>query len=241
MAKPEARVVQLQKDLMKLGMFDALRALNWMIQTMNATNGFKRKDGSNYYYHLVDSTQDLINFGIRDEITITACILHDSVEDIDYVTYEDIIAEYGVAVAGVVSLVTKKEGVDYKDPDGINISKYLNSILQDFRACLVKTADRKHNFSTMADVSAKHEARQVAETEKHFIPFFKEARKLYPEYSAYFHSAKTNIVPHLKRIKKAIETESKLKSEIEELKMKLEQERKHRIALEKKIKKGEIA
>ena len=236
MSKPEARVTQLQKDLMRLGMMDALRALNWMIQIMNANNGYKRKDGSNYYYHLVDATQDLINHGVRDEITITACILHDSIEDIEEVTLDMIREGYGEEVAHTVTLVTKKDDVDYKDEQGINITSYLTAILFDVRACLVKTADRKHNFSTLDSTSAKHEARQVAETEKHFIPFFKEARKRYPEYSAYFHSAKTTIVPHLKRIKKAIATEDKLKNKIKELEMKLEQANKRARALEKKIK-----
>lgn len=235
MAKPEARVVQLQKDLIRLSMMDALRALNWMIQTMNANNGYKRKDGSNYYYHLVDTTQDLINHGVTDEVTITACILHDAVEDIVEVTLDTIREGYGKEVAHTVALVTKRDDVDYKDEQGINITSYLLAILMDVRACLVKTADRKHNFSTLDSTSAKHEARQVAETETHFIPFFKEARKRYPEYSAYFHSAKTTIVPHLKRIKKAIATEEKLKAENADLRIKLEQEKKRNNALEKKF------
>jgi guanosine-3',5'-bis(diphosphate) 3'-pyrophosphohydrolase len=239
-SKPEARVIQLQKDLARLEMWDALRALNWMIQTMNANNGYKRKDGSHYYYHLVDATQDLINHGERDQVTITACILHDAVEDIPELTIEDVREEFGDEVAEVVDLVTKKEGIDYKDAEGKNITVYLQAILRSLRACKVKTSDRKHNFSTLDSTSAKHEARQVDETEKYFIPFFKEARKRYPEHSAYFHSAKTTIVPHLKRIKKAIVTENKLKAEIEDLKMKLEQERKRNNALENKIKKGAV-
>ena len=226
--------MQLQSDLMRLEMYNALKALKCMVKVMNAENGYKRTDGSNYYYHLVDATQDLINFGIKDEVTITACLLHDYVEDVEGVSIQVVADEYGQEVAQVVDMVTKKNGIDYKDADGININNYLSTILLSPRACLVKTADRKHNFSTLDSTSAKHEARQVAETEKHFIPFFKEARKRYPEYSAYFHSAKTTIVPHLKRIKKAIAEEGKLKDRIVELELKLEQERKHIKALEKK-------
>lgn len=205
---------------------------------MNANNGYARKDGRHYYYHLVDATQDLINHGIRDEITLTACILHDSIEDIEVVTYQTILKDYGYEVAQVVNLVTKKKSINYKV--GENLQDYLELILTDVRACLVKTTDRKHNFSTLYATSRQHEKRQTEETEKYFIPFFKEARKRYPEFSAYFHSAKTTIVPHLKRIKKAIATESKLKAEIEELKMKLEQERKRNNALEKKVRKGVV-
>jgi guanosine-3',5'-bis(diphosphate) 3'-pyrophosphohydrolase len=231
----EARVIHIQRELVRLEMFNALRALNWMLETMNAKNGYARKDGSHYYYHLVDATQDLLNAGIRDEVTITACILHDAIEDIDGVTFDLVSSLYGYEVAHVVNLVTKVKGINYKE--GTHLHTYLLLILTDVRACLVKTADRKHNFSTLDSTSAKHEERQMNETEKHFIPFFKEARKKYPEFSAYFHSAKTTIIPHLKRIKKAIDTEEKLKGRIAELELKLEQEKKRYKALEKKTKK----
>lgn len=212
----EARVVHLQRELVRLGFDDALKALNWMIGTMNADNGYKRHDGSHYYYHLVDATQDLLNHGIRDEVTITACILHDSVEDLDDVSHETLLNIYGHDVAMTVQGVTKIKGVDYKIAE--NLQAYLDNQLNYWRMCLVKTADRKHNFSTLGESNEAFERRQVLETEKHFIPFFKEARKRYPQYSAYFHSAKTVIVPHLKRIKKAYETEARLKKEIERLK-----------------------
>lgn len=215
----EARVVHLQRDLVRFGMLDSLKALNWMIGIMNANNGYKRHDGSHYYYHLVDATQDLLNHGIRDEATITATILHDSIEDIKDVTYDYILSEYGYDVAFTVQGVTKLDDVDYKQDE--NMEKYLFDMLNYWRMCLVKTSDRKHNFSTLESSTAKHEWRQVVETEKFFLSFFKEARKRFPEYSSYFHSAKTSIVPHLKRIKKAHDTENKLREEIIELKKKL--------------------
>lgn len=230
----EARVVHLQRDLVRLGMLDALRALNWMIETMNAKNGYARKDGSNYYYHLVDATQDLINHGIRDEITITACILHDAPEDIDGVDYYTISELFGDEVAFIVDLVTKKEGIDYKDEQ--NLKLYLTMILTNVKATLVKTSDRKHNFSTLDSTSEKHELRQTLETEQYFLPFFKDARKRFPEFSGYFHSAKTTIVPHLKRIKKAVENEKKLKDKIAELEAKLLNEKTKNKKLESKLK-----
>lgn len=213
----ESRVIQLQKSLIKLNMNKAMKALNWMIRVMNAENGYARKDGSNYYYHLVDSTQDLINHGIVDEDILTACILHDSIEDIPDVNFELIENNYGLRVANIVDKVTKKDGIDYKDEEGKNIKNYLRIILEDVGACLVKTADRKHNFGTLAACSAKHELRQVKETKEYFIPFAKDARNLYPEYSAYFWSFKTTIMPHLMRIEQAIETENELKEKIKDL------------------------
>lgn len=205
----EARVIHLQKELINMGHVNALRALNWMISVMNADNGYKRHDGSHYYYHLVDATQDLINHGIKEEKILTACILHDAIEDIEDVTEESIAEVYGAEVAMFVNGVTKKEGINYKDPQ--NLEEYLEYILKFVQMALIKTADRKHNFSTLGNSNMKFELRQAIETDVHFLPFFKKARKLYPEYSAYFHSAKTTIMPHLKKIMKYHEDINDLK------------------------------
>lgn len=237
MAK-QSRVEHLRKELTDLGFKKAIYALDGVISIMNADEGYKRKDGSHYYYHLVDATQDLINNGIKDEETLTACLLHDFVEDVPWATLRLIEVNFGGEVANIVSLVTKSDDVDYKVDE--NLQRYLDSILTNVKACLVKTADRKHNFSTLGSTSDKHEIRQANETEKFFIPFFKEARQTYPEYSAYFHSAKTTIMPHLKRIQKAHEEEERLKGVIKGLNMRLEQERKKNKALEIKIRKGRI-
>jgi (p)ppGpp synthase/HD superfamily hydrolase len=215
----ESRVIQLQKDLLKLGNHETLRALNWMIGIMNADNGYARHDGSNYYYHLVDATQDLINHGITDQNTLTACVLHDAVEDVDFITTEMIAERFNYEVALLVNGVTKKDGVNYKKPE--NLEAYLAYILQFSKMCLIKTADRKHNFSTLEHATSEKELRQANETEKHFLPFFKNARRLHPEFSAYFHSAKTTIVPHLKKIKKYHLDMAEKNARIEELEFKL--------------------
>lgn len=233
MAK-ESRVKHLYSDLEKLGHLNAINALDAMINIMNADEGYKRKDGSHYYYHLVDATQDLINNGITDEATLTACILHDFVEDVEWADLRTVRAFFGYEVAEIVNLVTKKDGVDYKIEG--NLERYLDSMLTNVKACLVKTADRKHNFSTLYATSSEHEIRQANETEKFFMPFFKKARKLYPQYSAYFHSAKTTIMPHLKRIQKAHEDEERHQDVIKKLSYMLELERKRNSALSQKIK-----
>lgn len=198
MAK-ESRVVQLQTDLVKMGYKDALKALNWMISVMNADNGYKRHDGRHYYYHLVDATQELINMGVTDEITLTACILHDSIEDVDDINYEGVKSLFGKEVADTVLGVTKDPNINYKK--GENLKAYLDAMLPYVRMCLVKTADRMHNFSTLKDATPEKELRQALETEEFFLPFFKECRKRYPEYARFFHSAKTTIMPHLIKIK----------------------------------------
>ncbi|UGO50969.1 SpoT-like bifunctional (p)ppGpp [Bacillus phage vB_BanS_Nate] len=219
MAK-ESRVIQLQMDLMNMGYKDSLKALNWMISIMNSGNGYKRHDGRHYYYHLVDATQDLINHGITDEITITACILHDSIEDVPYITYETIETLFGKEVADVVQGVTKDPDIDYKE-NKVALRNYLYNTLENWRMILVKTVDRKHNMSTLKDASPEKELRQANETLEYFIPLFKEARKRYPEFARFFHSAKTTLMPHIISIKKNHEYRVQSEKTIETQKQKL--------------------
>ncbi|AZU98972.1 GTP pyrophosphokinase [Bacillus phage pW2] len=196
----EARVIQLQKDLMELGYWDSLKALNWMLVTMNATNGYHRHDGTDYYMHLVDCAQDLLNHNIHDEITITACILHDSIEDVPDITYETVKSLFGEDVADVVLGVTKRDDINYKE-DRVAFAEYLNEILKNWRKLLVKTADRKHNMSTLQDATPEKEYRQAVETEEYFLPLFKAGRDRYPEYARYLQTAKTTLYPHILKIK----------------------------------------
>lgn len=195
----ESRVRFLEQSLSILGFDESLRALDWMVNEMSAKNGFARHDGSNYYTHLVDTAQDLLNHGIKNQDIITADLLHDTVEDIKGVTSRMIEDKFNSRVAVMVDLVTKKEGLDYKD-DYIMID-YLNYIKQNVGSSLIKTSDRKHNFSTLRDATPEKKLRQALETEKHFIPFFKDCRNIYPRYAGYFFSAKTAIEPHLWEIK----------------------------------------
>jgi GTP pyrophosphokinase len=214
----ESRVSYLEDMLAKLGFTDALRAMDWMIEEMCAEKGFVRHNGTHYYYHLIDATQDALNFGIREEPVITGILLHDAPEDIEGVTVKMIESLYGTRVATAVDLVTKRKGVDYKN--GENLKQYLNQILQNRDASIIKTADRKHNFSTLRDATPEKKLRQANETETYFIPFFKEARKRYVRYSSYFFSAKTAIEPHLWEIKEHFKEVQQLKEEIERLKAK---------------------
>lgn len=196
----QSRVIQLQKDLMNLGCFSGMKALNQMIAIMNANNNYKRHDGSDYYMHLCDVTQDLINHGITDHVVLTSAILHDYKEDVEGVTYEDIKAQYGESVADVVEGLTKRPDIDYKT-DKVALSEYLNTILKDWRMLLIKASDRKHNISTLKDATPEKQYRQAIETETYFLPLFKEGRKRYKQYSAYLHTCKTTLYPHILTLK----------------------------------------
>lgn len=214
-----SRTKFLIQNLKTLGYEKSLKALKMMINEMNSENGFARHDGSHYYHHLVDVTQTLINFGVRDESTITAAILHDYIEDVEGVTEKMINSHFGSEVAHIVALLTKKRDVDYHtNQEEMNI--YLDKILENQAASLIKTADRIHNFSSMrAGTSFNHKIKQVQNTKKYFIPFFKKCRNEYVEFSNFFFHAKTIIEP----IMYEIEEENKLRLELADLKAKMEE------------------
>jgi guanosine-3',5'-bis(diphosphate) 3'-pyrophosphohydrolase len=196
----QSRLALFEQRIADLGQDHTLRALDFVVNEMTAEKGFARHDGSDYYHHCVDVAQDILNHNIRDESTLSAALLHDAPEDIPGVTFKMIEDKWNSEIAQTVQLVTKLPGVNYKEGDNIK-TLYLDEIIKFWRPTVVKIGDRKHNFSTLRDATAEKKLRQAIETETYFFPFFKEAMKRYPRYSAYFLSAKTAIKPHLLAIK----------------------------------------
>jgi guanosine-3',5'-bis(diphosphate) 3'-pyrophosphohydrolase len=198
-----SRTKFLLQNLKVLGYNQALKAAHLIINEMSIENGFARHDGTNYYHHLVDVAQTLLNFGVRKEEIIIAALLHDYVEDVEGVTVKFVETMFNREVSKMVELLTKKRGVDYKDEK--NMEDYLNQIFTSEGASLVKVADRLHNFSNMREsTSLAHKERQVTETEKFYIPFFKRCRNEFVEYSHFFFHAKTVIEPIMYEMKENI-------------------------------------
>lgn len=196
----KSRVAFFEQRVADAGQDMTLRALDFVKSEMSAEKGYSRHDGSDYYEHCVDVAQDLWNHGIKEQNVICAALLHDTIEDVPGITYKMLADKFNERIAYIVQSLSKEKGIDYKFEDNIKIH-YLDPMLDDSDICLVKAADRKHNFSTLRDASQEKKLRQAIETETYFFPFFKEAMKRYPRYSAYFLSAKTAIKPHLLAIK----------------------------------------
>jgi len=210
-----SRTRHLKETLSNFKFLMALRALELVMYEMNAEKGYVRHNGAHYFYHLVDVTQKLINHGIRDENILTAALLHDLVEDVPGYTIEKVRKTFNPRVAHIVDLVTKKPGIDYKKSE--NILFYLEKISEDYGASLVKTADRMHNFGTLLDATPEKRIRQAIETEKYFIPFFKQCRKRYTTYASFFFEAKTQIEPQLWMIKEYDKKVKELEEKIRQL------------------------
>lgn len=205
-----SRALHLERALVALGHTKALKALDFVADKMSIENGFQRHDGTDYYLHLIDVAQDLINHNIKDEDIVTAALLHDAIEDIEGVTKLYLELEYGNDVAEMVDLVTKEPGVNYHT-DTMKMTSYLLAISRNPGAALVKTADRVHNFSSMrAATSDDHKRKQVKNTEEAFLPFFKSCRNTYPRYAHYFYAAKYFIEPTMFAIKEYLEVVDQL-------------------------------
>lgn len=223
-----SRTRHLKRTLTVLGYTKAYEALDLMIEEMNAEKGFSRHNGKHYYYHLVDVAQLLLNFGIRDENTIIAALLHDYIEDVEGISYKAVEYRFGKEVADIVLLVTKERGIDYKNnPD--KMQEYLDNIFENPKACLVKTADRINNFQTLKYSTVSHRRKQLKNTMEFFIPFFKQCRNRYIEHESFYFQAKTMVEPiafevsrYLDDLSEYAEIIADQKLEIENLKQQLE-------------------
>ena len=220
-----SRLGFLDPSLDALEYYDSLQALDLVMKEMCAEKGFKRHNGTHYYYHLVDVTQKLLNFGVRNQDIITASILHDIVEDVPGYSLTMIATLFNPRVAEIVSLVTKDPSIDYKE-DKAALQQYLDGISENVGAALIKVADRIHNLQTLREASVEKRQRQAAETKTYFIPFIKVCRERYPRHSKFFFEAKTNLEVIIENIKERHEEVSKLEEKVRQLELELKNTKK---------------
>src|SRR5687768_1737799 len=85
----------------------ALKLLQALQFAAHAHRTQKRKgaDQTPYINHLIDVVTILMENGVTDETLLVAAALHDTIED-QPVTYQEIEAKFGKAVADVVAEVT---------------------------------------------------------------------------------------------------------------------------------------
>ncbi|HHX52008.1 MAG TPA: bifunctional (p)ppGpp synthetase/guanosine-3',5'-bis(diphosphate) 3'-pyrophosphohydrolase [Erysipelothrix sp.] len=112
--------------------------------------GQLRKSGELYFTHLVNVAYILSTLHVSP-VTIIAGLLHDVIEDCD-VSPEELSAEFGEEVTGLVESVTKIGNIKFKDEKEYlaeNHRKILIAMAHDIRVIYIKLVDRLHNMRTL--------------------------------------------------------------------------------------------
>ncbi len=130
-----------------------------------------RKSGEPYLIHPLNVAYILASLEM-DEETICAALLHDVVEDTS-ATNEDLVREFGVAVADMVAGVTKLSKIQYTTTEEEQVENYRKMFLamgKDIRVILIKLADRLHNMRTLRYLSRERQIANARETMDLYAP-----------------------------------------------------------------------
>src|SRR5436309_2868212 len=130
-----------------------------------AHDGQVRRSGDPYIQHPLAVAKILAELGL-DDITLSAALLHDSVEDTG-VTLEEVATDFGDDVAAIVDGVTKLDRISFDSKEAqqaASMRKMLVAMAKDIRVLLIKLADRLHNMRTIAALRADKQQRIAQET-----------------------------------------------------------------------------
>ena len=155
--------------------------------------GQYRKDGTPYISHPLKVCTTLISYGIEVDVTLSAALLHDVLEDCKEklpLEGSELVLEYGLdqEILEIIRLLTKESGLD-----DYELSVYFKRIEENPKAALIKLADRLHNSSTLYTFSNERMKKYLRETKKFMIPMASYCKKYYPEYNNAFCILKNNI------------------------------------------------
>ncbi|MEP2735805.1 MAG: bifunctional (p)ppGpp synthetase/guanosine-3',5'-bis(diphosphate) 3'-pyrophosphohydrolase [Erythrobacter sp.] len=123
----------------------------------------KRASGDPYFSHPVEVAGLMTDLQL-DQETIMTALLHDTVED-TLATIDDIEANFGSEVAGLVDGVTKLSKIEAMPEDeraAENLRKFLLAMSEDIRVLLVKLADRLHNMRTLHFIKKPEKRQRIA-------------------------------------------------------------------------------
>mgnify|MGYP001092661758 CR=1 FL=1 len=131
-----------------------------------AHKGVRRRSGEPYILHPIAVAKIVISELGLGSTSICAAFLHDVVEDTDY-TREDIEANFGSKIAGIVEGLTKISGGIFGAKASLqaeNFRKLLLSMSTDIRVVLIKMADRLHNMRTLDSMRPEKQFKIAGET-----------------------------------------------------------------------------
>src|ERR687893_2931180 len=131
----------------------------------------RRQSGEEFIVHPVGVAK--ICAGMRlDTETLCAALLHDTVEDTT-ASLDEVRAEFGDEVAGLVDGVTKLTGITFQSRDEAqaeNYRKMMVAMATHVRVILIKLADRLHNMRTLGALPKPKQQDIAKETLEIFAP-----------------------------------------------------------------------
>ena len=136
-----------------------------------AHEGQTRKTGEPYILHPVAVASILANMRM-DNLSVTAAILHDTLEDTP-LTKAEIINQFGDEIADLVDGVTKLDKMKFRtrvEADAESFRKLMLAMSRDLRVIFIKLADRLHNMRTMGSMEPSSRRRIARETLDIYAP-----------------------------------------------------------------------
>ena len=156
-----ALITSLSEKLLSHNPDADLNLLDRAFETANKAHaGQNRKSGEPYITHPVAVAEILADIGL-DQATISAALLHDTVEDTQY-SLELLRKDFGNEVADLVDGVTKLDKLTYgPTAEAETLRKMVIAMSKDIRVLVIKLADRLHNARTWQYVSPESSARKA--------------------------------------------------------------------------------
>jgi GTP diphosphokinase / guanosine-3',5'-bis(diphosphate) 3'-diphosphatase len=136
-----------------------------------AHEGQVRKSGEPFIEHPLAVAEILADLRL-DTTTLTAALLHDTVEDTE-VTLGRIQQAFGDDVARIVDGLTKLDRLEFRTRElaqAENVRKMIVAMAGDIRVLLIKLADRLHNMRTVEALSPGKQRRMATETLEIYAP-----------------------------------------------------------------------
>jgi GTP diphosphokinase / guanosine-3',5'-bis(diphosphate) 3'-diphosphatase len=131
--------------------------------------GQARRSGDPFITHPLAVATILAELGMNHE-TISAALLHDTIEDTDY-TLDQLRQDFGADVAALVDGVTKLDKVKYGDAaQAETVRKMVVAMSRDIRVLVIKLADRLHNMRTLRYLPRAKQEQKSREVLEIFAP-----------------------------------------------------------------------
>ena len=159
---------------------NTIKALDFAIKAHEKQK--RKKSDIPYIYHPLNMACHIFALNLIDDDLISACLLHDVIEDTDY-TKDDLPVNDEIKK---IILLLSHEKTNEEDRE-IVMNKYFKDISKNPKACIIKCIDRINNITTMSwGLSRDRMYRAIKETEKYFPKLLKVIKDI-PEYNnAYY-------------------------------------------------------